>query len=554
MTISELKNLQATYVGLVRAIRVFIDESRPSSRTTSPTVFNIPRPMSRMRSNTNPLPPTSGQNQRQLDTTLRAIESKYRLSWECAELLVDLGGGGTSATPTLPEASPSAMDAKPTQVDGRKSRERAVTLAGDEPKPIIISPSTSADSATQVQWRASTGRHDLSQRQLSLLRDMLHNPDSTTFMAFQGSIPEDQKINRDWRWGNAMSSTVTLPSEESIQGAALNTNSAKKRRVSRIGMRGLRDMLRLLKKSYSEEPCDNSTPIPPSSMSVSASTDSSLNIAELRHAQPISQRGRSKTSIGPESVTAGGGPHSNSPYITSVSLQHRSSPRRPSLASIFRFGQKSRSHAAPGKTVIANASQGALSSSNSLGTHSMNGGDFEDWDAVDRESDLDHTSQNPRLPSDGASTIKGKHSVYIVQRSRKAAPNFSQSSLSIPDSTALGKDHSLGHSRSMRFSNVIELPSHIIRPSSRGKQSPTPSLRHVGNHKDILVESVRSAPSSWSTHNANIAYGVEAGSDPKLSMSPENIGPLLENARDVHARCSECIAELNTLLVAASSM
>ena len=36
--------------------------------------------------------------------------------------------------------------------------------------------------------------------------------------------------------------------------------------------------------------------------------------------------------------------------------------------------------------------------------------------------------------------------------------------------------------------------------------------------------------------------------DVKLAMAPENIKPLLENAREVHARCSDCIAELEALL------
>ena len=34
----------------------------------------------------------------------------------------------------------------------------------------------------------------------------------------------------------------------------------------------------------------------------------------------------------------------------------------------------------------------------------------------------------------------------------------------------------------------------------------------------------------------------------KLSMTPENIKPLLENAREVDMRCRECIRELRVLL------
>jgi hypothetical protein len=36
--------------------------------------------------------------------------------------------------------------------------------------------------------------------------------------------------------------------------------------------------------------------------------------------------------------------------------------------------------------------------------------------------------------------------------------------------------------------------------------------------------------------------------DPKLAMTPENIKPLLENAKEVHVKLNECIAEIRSLL------
>ncbi|KAJ3505067.1 hypothetical protein NLJ89_g7607 [Agrocybe chaxingu] len=36
--------------------------------------------------------------------------------------------------------------------------------------------------------------------------------------------------------------------------------------------------------------------------------------------------------------------------------------------------------------------------------------------------------------------------------------------------------------------------------------------------------------------------------DPKLAMTPENIRPLLENAREVQAKILECLAELRGLV------
>ena len=46
---------------------------------------------------------------------------------------------------------------------------------------------------------------------------MLNNPDPSATMSLEPHIPEeDVHVNRHWRWGgDAMNSTVTLPSEES---------------------------------------------------------------------------------------------------------------------------------------------------------------------------------------------------------------------------------------------------------------------------------------------------------------------------------------------------
>jgi hypothetical protein len=40
--------------------------------------------------------------------------------------------------------------------------------------------------------------------------------------------------------------------------------------------------------------------------------------------------------------------------------------------------------------------------------------------------------------------------------------------------------------------------------------------------------------------------------DPQLAMTPENIRPLLDNAREVHARLTECVSEVRGLLAVRS--
>jgi len=61
-------------------------------------------------------------------------------------------------------------------------------------------------SNTNNSWRASTGRHDLGQQQLVLLRKMLNNANATV-----GVTPKDMEaeveelvtpnVSKEWRWG-----------------------------------------------------------------------------------------------------------------------------------------------------------------------------------------------------------------------------------------------------------------------------------------------------------------------------------------------------------------
>ena len=101
-----MKELRSNYYTLATQIQSKLEIPRPPSRTTSPTTFfNFSRPVSRARSNTNP-PPPPRIDYGLLALSFRTIDSKYRVAWECAELLIDLGTGATTGVP--PEASPPA--------------------------------------------------------------------------------------------------------------------------------------------------------------------------------------------------------------------------------------------------------------------------------------------------------------------------------------------------------------------------------------------------------------------------------------------------------------
>lgn len=668
--IIELKQLQATYTSLVAEVQALLlsttpPDPPPQSRAISPSLFHLPRPGSRTRSNTNPQASTSthslsqASNHRQMTAAFHNIMSKYHISWECAELLVELGGGppasdGMASIPASPPASVQSVPSPQAPVQNvqlPQSRERAITLAGDEPKPHIpVQGPTSPPMASPphtAQWRASTGRHDLSQRQLLLLREMLNNgPDAnaTSYMGLDYHIPEEE-VNKAWRWGDAMSSTVTLPSEESSHQGTVPSGSGrssprKKRRSSRLGMRGLRDMLKSLKRSYSEQSTQSSRvhlppppplplPIPHSTTSIPASTDSSLNLPSVSHPnlprpQSLIQRRRAKTSTGPESMKSlREHHHPNSPYGTAP--PHKSSPRRPSLASIFRLSQKHKTQATAGAASSPANSGRELSVEDMPHTGSSNSGhvsggtntpEEEDWDRVDSASDLDLASKAFGIHvADGTATVRGKkgRSPYLQHHLDKGAggfpetprrtPNPSQSSIFAGSSESPQKSahpplpsHSPSASvsaqlaqpyyRSAKLSNVKELREaesdvtphkqerqsrRISGSSSKGKSAPSPSPNRNRDRpvsrasRRGLQGSMRSTPpQTWMSQGhgyspelqaSGLPFNVppplpagEASSGLALSMTPENIKPLLENAREVHSKCNECIEELRGLL------
>ena len=187
------------------------------------------------------------------------------------------GDGGASTTAAWGVASASPLEfplphlseimggagAVDSGVGKKRSRERAITLAGDEAKPTpstslilaaLSAPSSSmptAASNVNNSWRASTGRHDLSQRQLVLLREMLNNANTTADVTPEDMEAQMEEVvapnaNKEWRCGDAGNSMVTLPEEEAgrLRGG--------KKQSGRMG--GIRDMLRALKKGTAVGP------------------------------------------------------------------------------------------------------------------------------------------------------------------------------------------------------------------------------------------------------------------------------------------------------------
>ncbi|KAI0247749.1 hypothetical protein BJV78DRAFT_896701 [Lactifluus subvellereus] len=594
--VEKLKELQTIYQSLaVEAQTVLLEPTRHPPRATSPTFFNLPRPRSRARSNTSPNSSLEvADSHKQISALFSYLDHKYKISWECAELLIELGGGPPAPTPQPHTSSPASAQQfiHPfDSISGRKSRERAITLAGDESvPPLPMSFSGPSVTSPPGEWRASTGRNDLSQRQLWLLRDMLNMSDSSPTMLATLQIPEEGPINRSWRWGEAMSSTITLPSEGSIR----NSSPAKKRRYSRLGMSGLRDMLRSLTRGHQH----GQPPIPfrPSS-SASTSASSSYDDQSI-HAH--SQRRLPRSGTGPEGTPS---LRASSPFSTAPALSHKS-PRRPSIASIFRFAQRVKisppggtgsKHRDPTHPILHSYGSGS-----DLGNRNGTVDDDEDWDHLDSAEDLDAAARALGLKDlNGTATVRHhrtKQHPYQSEREQKApsmkkgtSASASQSSLSLwAESPSTGSRSQVSLSptaapiqttspphpplpataapqsmymRPTRLSNVEEMAeaqldnNQSLQPESRADapagraegKSKSKSPRRRSSRRGGLTGSVRSAPPPTPLLQDGDRRSLA------LSLTPETIRPLLENARDVHAKCTECVDELRTLLAAQSS-
>ncbi|KAJ7884388.1 hypothetical protein B0H14DRAFT_2564440 [Mycena olivaceomarginata] len=116
--VEELKELQGTYQTLASEVQGILDmhalhpsKEEKDPACTSPTFFK--RHCSNTSSSTDAPSPTiqqqSQQAYKQLTSAFYTINSKYRISWECAELLIELGGGGSSSSPPRTSTSAPAM-------------------------------------------------------------------------------------------------------------------------------------------------------------------------------------------------------------------------------------------------------------------------------------------------------------------------------------------------------------------------------------------------------------------------------------------------------------
>ena len=554
-----------------------------------------------------------------------SIDSKYKVSWEYAELLIELGSGsgggdGDGDRSDVMSATTSVSASVIQQyLDGaggnRKmfslnARERAITLAGDEsehssatsplsptthneaqtfsqsqPSSAVVcssmpgcipsaNPINSGDpplaSSPSMSWRASAGRHDLSQRQLVLLREMLNNNGSATSdnekelssppppppppqLSILAEDPHpssasslypssrSQFVNRDWRWGDARNSTIALSEQESgigtEEGGRRDRKMEKeKRRSGMLGMSGIRDMLRSLRKDHVEElqhngnsnsgevQSDHHYPHgrlptlahPVTHSTTSLSTQSSIGIHKQAQAQqqqqqdrlpilriPSQIRRRGRSSTGPELMMSN---KKLSPTSFPSSFTVPKPTRRPSLASIFRIGNSKTRPVSQDVILPAAAGAGAedsatLSSASYASEHDLpaaqcsssftgTGGDDrngtgeeeEDWDRMDSASDLEATTakalENVDEEYDISATVRGRRRIETkIDEKMKGGVSPYQSSYENDQHDLLPQTSLPASSSSTALGNFLARHSIIPKRSFNVSQS---SIRSSG--------------------------------------------------------------------------
>ena len=110
------------------------------------------------------------------------INSKYKVLWEYADLLIELGGGagevGTD-TPVMSGSAPVGQAVLGREGEGERERggDEDLMMTNEASTGVVSScsmPLSNVGGPSGMAWRGSTGRRDLSQRQLVLLREMLN--------------------------------------------------------------------------------------------------------------------------------------------------------------------------------------------------------------------------------------------------------------------------------------------------------------------------------------------------------------------------------------------
>ncbi|KIJ45677.1 hypothetical protein M422DRAFT_46715 [Sphaerobolus stellatus SS14] len=468
-----------------RTIRASPKKRRDTVSTSSP--HSSPQPQSRIMKRKFSLAAPPPPQPNPYSSVLDKLDLTYGIWWECAELIIELGGRNDSmimhgldmAAESEDEPSPGGRISKhkPTGIGigikAQMRRQRAVTLGpGSEAIPPATSQSPISPKVTPplaspprpAQWRATTGRatgmRDLTQRQLTLLRGMLEAGEE-----------------KDW--------------DPKALDAKLEAEGKKNEKKGKGGAaaRGIKELWRGLKGH------GHGSKTPSSAYDTSDNSASGgAGRGSMSFESSASERSQSPTNFSrspPVRTPQHTIPRTPSPSKRTLTpsesavLSRRKQPlRRPSLAGIFGLGQKASSSSL---NVSASSSAGPTSKINE-----HNGKSSSDWDPMDTpagEMDLS-LSSSPTPPVPNLFKLRGKKSGTLRLRpTPRPTPGDLSSSPEKP-----------------RVPHTAPLQSSFM--DSRGRTKVTP----------------------------------------RLAVTPENIRPLVKHARDISVHLNECIGEVREMM------
>jgi len=349
------------------------------------------------------------------------------------------------------------------------------------------------------------------------------------------------------------------PSTTDLPASPRGERESKLRRASRVGLAGIRDLLKNLKKTTQEErDREYAKEIHPG---VAADT-------------PPEPRRMPKSSSGPPVDLPRPATSQSTTHHHPLSNTARKSPRRPSLASIFRLGNSHSQKASKQKVSGGNTSSAAENSTTE--------DDYSDWDRMDSASDLDIAGHDPERKGRQQATERESRNATV--KGRKAAPVPPSAALiplpssppSAPYRLRAFTTSQTSLAPSLQASHSSHLPAPITEEAGKtppaGKrpiwarqhrsQSRNRSLQVAPAIPAPIFSSVRGLPSeqqqpqnphdhhlmSYSTPEVNFSTApVVDPPEIKLALTPENIKPLLEYAKEVSSRLNECVLELRGL-------
>ncbi|KAG8798252.1 hypothetical protein FRC17_007525, partial [Serendipita sp. 399] len=261
--------------GRTTATRSSVSKLSSHSQPSSPTTSTFAQAFGFARREVHVLQPPSVEHEVTSDETslipdeqkvvtraaLAELDAHYAIWWECADLLIELGGAAPAAAAGAPVKSPTMPSLRRPEVNENQSTPRAFQRPSKSSAPPsdVHSPVSPEPTSGLNRRRGSTGQQDLSIRQVQLLKDMLSTPDPNDLAS---NI--DARINRETVFsvlspvishgGSTVRTQVTNPtidsqaSEDAIASSAAEKEKKRGRRVSALaGKLGVKEILAGLK-------------------------------------------------------------------------------------------------------------------------------------------------------------------------------------------------------------------------------------------------------------------------------------------------------------------